>query len=571
MAAFGWSADAVPIEKLPLFGTVQYSAVPGTTGGANRIPLKSQLFRNCIISTRANPYTNQFGAKTEKRPGLTQNTTISGSSLELVDIIVASWGGGLVHVGTGSSVAHVSLADAVTSLGSLTSGKHSYLSEFDLAGVGYLGVNTTTGYAGYWREDQITTPTTFTGNTTGGSAVVTSIASTATYLVGQGLSGSQIQTGSRILSIDSGTQITMTLTASGSATPATITRQPLAQIIDADYPQATAIGRFAYMDGYAFVMTTEGRIYNSDLGSIASWAASSYLTANAFPDEGVGVLRYKDRIVAFGKISTEFFTNAGNATGSVLLGSSGANIKIGAVGPQAITGVDDTIAWIGLSQQGGIGVYMLNGFSPVKISTDDVEGFLNSSASANPSSTWTLRASYIAGRRLIFMTVNQVSENIPAFVYDIEGKEWSPWHDATVSDAFKFVVYDPFEGVIRVTAGVDEIYRMVYGASTVFSTSTPAVIQLGPWDGGTGNRKFVHSYELQADQLSSGAVIATLEASDDDGQNWSTIGTFNLRDKNPRIFRGGSFTRGRMHRITQTGNNPFGCSYLAVNYDAGQT
>lgn len=557
----------MPIEKLPLFGSVQYSAIPGL-GGSNPIPAKSQLFRNCMMSSRANPFTKQFGVKTEKRPGLTQSTTVSSGSLSIEDMIVPSWGGGIVIVGGQQSVYHVNLADTSTTLGNLSSGANSFLSEFDLGGVGYIGVNSFTGYAGYWREDQIVTPTNFTGDRTNGSPIITNIADTSTYLVGQGLSGSGIASGSRILSIDSATQITMTLNATASATGATITRQPLAQIMDADYPQATATGRFAYMDGYAFIMTTNGRIYNSDLNSITSWQASSYLTANAFPDDGVGLLRYKDRIVAFGKLSTEFFTNAGNATGSVLLGSSGANIKIGAVGPAAITGVDDSIAWIGFSQQGGVGVYVLNGFEPQKISTDDVEGFLTSESSSNNPANWTLRATYIAGRRLLFLTVSQVSETKPAFVYDIEGGVWYQWHDS-IANTFRYLTYDPFEGVTRVAGGADTIYRMVYGASTVFSSTIPAVIQLGPWEADTGNRKTVLYYELQCDQQFTGTQTALLEVSDDEGQNWSTVGSFDLRQKNPRIYRGGSFTRGRMHRISQTGNVPFGCSYLVVNYKVG--
>lgn len=558
----------MPIEKLPLFGNVAYSAIPGSVGGADRIPLKSQLFRNCIISTRGDPFSRSFVAKSEKRPGLTQEIQVSSGSLAIADMIVPSWGGGLVYVAGQQSTYQVSLADAATTLGQLSS-TSDYLSEFDISGVGHLGVNSASGYAGYWRTDQIDTPTTFTGNTTNGSAVVTNIASTAAYLVGQGLSGSQMGSGARIQSIDSATQITMTVVATGTATPATITRQPLAQIIDADYPQSTAVGRFAYMDGYAFIMTSTGRIYNSDLNSITSWNASNYLTANAFPDGGVGLLRYKDRIVAFGKISTEFFTNAGNASGSVLLGSSGANIKIGAVSAKAITGVDDTVAWIGLSQQGGVGVYMLDGFSPVKISTDDVEAFLNSVGAVSGAS---LRASYIAGRRYLFLALGQVSSTVPAFVYDLEGKQWMQWHSGNVTNAFQVVVYDPFEGNTRVAAGVDYIYRIVYGASTVFTdnaSAISAVIQLGPWDAKTGNRKTVNYYELQCDQQTSGTPTALLEASDNDGQTWATIGTFDLLQKNPRLYRGGSFTRGRMHRVTAGGTNSFGASYLAVDYRVG--
>lgn len=69
-----------------------------------------------------------------------------------------------------------------------------------------------------------TPPGTFTGNRTSGSAVISSISSTANLQVGQAISGTGIPASTFILSVDSSTQITMTNNASsGSATSTTIT------------------------------------------------------------------------------------------------------------------------------------------------------------------------------------------------------------------------------------------------------------------------------------------------------------------------------------------------------------
>lgn len=57
-----------------------------------------------------------------------------------------------------------------------------------------------------------------TGNTTNGSKVITNIPSTSGYAVGGAVSGSGIPTGSRIMSIDSGTQVTIDNDQSATAT-----------------------------------------------------------------------------------------------------------------------------------------------------------------------------------------------------------------------------------------------------------------------------------------------------------------------------------------------------------------
>jgi len=64
---------------------------------------------------------------------------------------------------------------------------------------------------------------TFTGNTTSGSAVVTSVSSVSGLSVGQGIyAASGITNGTTIVSIDSATQITLSANATATSTPATL-------------------------------------------------------------------------------------------------------------------------------------------------------------------------------------------------------------------------------------------------------------------------------------------------------------------------------------------------------------
>lgn len=155
-------------------------------------------------------------------------------------------------------------------------------------------------------------------------------------------------------------------------------------------PAKTTVGDPAFMDGYTFIMCSDGTIWNSDLNSIANWTATSFISANAYPDHGAGLARYQDKIVAFGRRSTQFYYNAGNATGSPLNGIPGATLNIGASltidtnalitgvqGQRTILTCGNTVYWIGVDQHSGAtGVYRLNGMQAEKVSTPAIDKLL---------------------------------------------------------------------------------------------------------------------------------------------------------------------------------------------------
>jgi hypothetical protein len=64
---------------------------------------------------------------------------------------------------------------------------------------------------------------TFTCNTTSGSAVITSMSDQVEVTIGDELAGTGIPTGARVASIDSATQVTMTIAATATNTGTTVT------------------------------------------------------------------------------------------------------------------------------------------------------------------------------------------------------------------------------------------------------------------------------------------------------------------------------------------------------------
>jgi hypothetical protein len=150
----------------------------------------------------------------------------------------------------------------------------------------------------------------------------------------------------------------------------------LTVIADVDYPANLANtvtrGQFLQMDGYAFIGTKQGGLYNSDLNSITSWNALSVISAIQYPDQGMNIVRYKNFILFFGEDSTEFFTNVNynqGGAGSPLQRTDQAFIKFGCAWPRCVRSINDTVFWWAKSSTGKFGLYKLDGFTPVKVST----------------------------------------------------------------------------------------------------------------------------------------------------------------------------------------------------------
>lgn len=148
----------------------------------------------------------------------------------------------------------------------------------------------------------------------------------------------------------------------------------LVEITDTDFPPKKATpehitGPFVQMNQTTYIMTIGGYIYNSDQNSIASWDAKGNIPVYAYPDRGVGLIRYKNHIVAFSEDSIEFFNDIGNPfPKSPLQRTDQAFIKFGCIDPKCMINIDDTLYWIAASSKGTDGLWKLEGYTPVKVS-----------------------------------------------------------------------------------------------------------------------------------------------------------------------------------------------------------
>jgi hypothetical protein len=269
-----------------------------------------------------------------------------------------------------------------------------------------------------------------------------------------------------------------------------------------------------HMDGFAFVMREDGRLYHSDLNTVSSWAAASFITANSYADAGVGCARYRNLIVGFGDYSAEFFYNAGNAAGSVLSRIENATLRIGAVRNTlgrgtAIRSIGNTVYWLGVNADtGSRAVYRLNGMQPEKVSTPAIDKLIANGQVRSILGSFTLLGlSHVA-----FGTGTST-----AVVFCPDTKFW--WHFSAGS-----LTPTAFLAAADTSAFSKSYFNTLSNAKVyTFDPSTPVwqdngstyalTIQTDNVDLGNRRKKFWKSAALIGDEATS---TFTLSYSDDD-------------------------------------------------------
>lgn len=199
------------------------------------------------------------------------------------------------------------------------------------------------------------------------------------------------------------------VTSGGVFTAASLTR-----ISHASFPSNLATpriitGPFQYMNGHNYIMTLDGFIYMSSLTSagnpdVTTWNTNATVTATQEPDGGVGLFRYKHHLLAFGKDSVEFFNDASNPPpGSTLERTDQAFIRFGAISPKLIQNFDDTIYWVAYGSNNSFGVWKMDGYVPVKISTPKIDNMLINGLQGTNQFNQTMQCIVLGGRKHVIL------------------------------------------------------------------------------------------------------------------------------------------------------------------------
>ena len=198
----------------------------------------------------------------------------------------------------------------------------------------------------------------------------------------------------------------------------TTNRYSVTQITDADYPSNTTRG-CAFLDGRFFVMDTKGDIYQSALENAASWSSLEFIGTQIEPDSGVYLAKLNNYLAAFKQYNTEFFYDAGNASGSILSPVQNAAFKVGCASEDSVKEMAGTVVWMGQTKDGfGRGIFRMNGQSPEKISTPQIDKIINADSLATVYS-WSCNV----GSHLLY-GLTLVTTGV-TLVYDFTTQLWS--------------------------------------------------------------------------------------------------------------------------------------------------
>lgn len=241
-----------------------------------------------------------------------------------------------------------------------------------------------------------------------------------------------------LLLIDTENSEAFTITTGGTVTEITDTDFPPKQAS----PVSLAYGG-AILDGYFFVMGTDGVIYNSNLLAPATWDALGFISAERDPDGGQYLGKHHDNLVALGVKTTEFFYDNANSVGSPLNRRQDISYNIGCSNGESVWEEGDRMFFVGVNSSGALGVYTLVNFSIKKVSSSSIDSFLTQ---AIVKDGYTAVGSGLSAQGHVFyiLTVHLHPDDIIPYitlVFDSSSGLWGEW-ETSINDITKFPLID---------------------------------------------------------------------------------------------------------------------------------
>lgn len=207
------------------------------------------------------------------------------------------------------------------------------------------------------------------------------------------------------------------------------TSDVLAEMADTDCPTNLASG-IVQLDGYIFVLGTNGIIYNSDLDDPLVWNPLEIKDTERATDKGVAIIKHGDNIAALGSKTIEFFYDASNPYGSPLGRRDDVFHSIGCGYAPSVWSDGEKAFFVSVNSQGNAGIHLLEGFSLKKISTASIDSYLTTMLLREGL---ILRASGISGHGHEFYVVSTGIDTYSGFqskislVYDYTTNYWYTW------------------------------------------------------------------------------------------------------------------------------------------------
>jgi hypothetical protein len=210
---------------------------------------------------------------------------------------------------------------------------------------------------------------------------------------------------------DNGTQL---LIVDGTTSGYIVTTGVMNVIADTDFIAATTC---VFFDGFFIVSESgTGRIWISASYDGTSWDALDFATAEAVPDELVGIGTTRQNLWLFGGLSTEVYANVGDPD-FPFQRVPGATLYIGCGSIGSIVEIDGSIYWMTNKRT----IVRNNGYQYELISPPAINYQISTYDTINDATAFTYT---LEGRR--FYVINFPTEK-KTWVMDIDSGQWHEW------------------------------------------------------------------------------------------------------------------------------------------------
>lgn len=311
---------------------------------------------------------------------------------------------------------------------------------------------------------------------------------------------------------------------------------PYTQITSATFPLGTR-GKMEHLDGYALISTND-KVYNSDLNSLANWTATNFISRKAKQDQGIGLARLNSIIISFGSASMEVFRNAGNAVGSPLESVQSmfqpyGLAKVTVVGMRHYYAqLGQRIYWKG---QNPAGVFAFDGNSVEKVSTPAIDNILNE------AQHYYVSAIGFGGKKAISIGLDLPAATTQrALLFFPDWNDWFEWSSAVFIPQASSRIEDLFLGV---GANQHKLYQMTTSTKNYRDDGADYTMTHQFKLPTSGNpHQQLRMLGVKGDTAASTTTSAlTVRLSRDDWQTSSVAGSIDMTKSRKRLTRLGGF------------------------------
>ena len=354
------------------------------------------------------------------------------------------------------------------------------------------------------------------------------------------VAGTEIAAGTLIDSIDSSTDITLSIAATATNASASLTftlSGPPAQAGNIGIAKQLA-GGVEDLNTATYLATTFSGIAGSDPLDPRAWDPLNLIYAYADIGEGMYLAKNLSYLVLFKHHTIEFFRDVGVSPGSPLERLEGLKLAIGLYATRTVQQIDGALLWCSNTESGLKSAYMMVNTKVEEIATPAIRRLFETSP---PSYAISFS---VCGHSFYVLTSPTAGYSL---VYDITSKLWSYWN-ALGETYFPFVAARPVTGGVALQHESNgNLYLMDIGAVEDADGPFTMDIYTPLFDANMRVSKYLERMYIVADQESAGTLKMRVNDHDQSTNEWTDYREFDLTHPRPALYDCGSFTKRNFH------------------------